>query len=87
MLNLSLRDGEFPELTLLSPRPAWQSQALCQGMGTDPFFGTTLAEARSICSTCAVRDECLEMALADPELSGVWGGTTSHERQILRRAS
>jgi WhiB family transcriptional regulator, redox-sensing transcriptional regulator len=87
MPNLSVRDREFPELALLSPRPAWQSRALCQGMGTDPFFGRTLAQARFICGMCAVRGECLEMALADPELSGVWGGTTAHERRVLRRAA
>ena len=33
---------------------------------------------------CPVRDECLDYALADPSLQGVWGGRTDAERRVLR---
>jgi hypothetical protein len=39
----------------------------------------------AICEVCPVRQECLEAALADPVLVGLWGGTTDAERRELRR--
>jgi hypothetical protein len=43
-----------------------------------------VAEALAVCAGCDVRAECLAAALADPNLVGVWGGTTSRERRELR---
>ena len=40
---------------------------------------------RALPSTIRVRRECLEAALADPELIGLWGGTTEAERREIRR--
>jgi hypothetical protein len=31
-----------------------------------------------------VRQECLDFALADDSLTGLWGGTTDTERQQIR---
>lgn len=42
-------------------------------------------EAIAICNTCDVRRECLDMAVDDPTLVGVWGGTTPEDRKRLRR--
>ncbi len=39
-----------------------------------------------VCDGCSVRVECLEVALADPELVGLLGGTTKRERRSKRRA-
>jgi hypothetical protein len=53
------------------------------------FFGTTIAEtgrAKAICANCPVRADCLRIALADPSLEGVWGGTTDGERAVTRSA-
>ena len=30
---------------------------------------------RGLCADCPVRLDCLEAALADPDLMGLWGGT------------
>jgi len=44
-------------------------------------------EAKTLCSTCTFRTECLQIALDEPELQGIWGGTTPRERLALRRRS
>jgi WhiB family transcriptional regulator, redox-sensing transcriptional regulator len=41
----------------------------------------------ALCESCAVRAECLAAALADPNLLGLWGGTTGTERRALRRGA
>jgi WhiB family redox-sensing transcriptional regulator len=38
-----------------------------------------------MCSTCPVRSECLEYAIAAEERWGVWGGLTAPERERLMR--
>ena len=61
-------------------RPEWQRRAACRSEGTELFVrgrdGGTYAKAKDLCAICAVRLECLEMAPADDELVGLWGGTT-----------
>ena len=55
----------------------------------DLFFperGGSAAPAKRVCSTCPVKDKCLQYAVDAVEiLDGVWGGTTVHERRPLRR--
>ena len=52
-----------------------------------PSRGRTDYEAvRALCAACPVRQECLEVALADSDLLGLWGGTTDAERRELRRS-
>lgn len=43
-----------------------------------------IEEARTVCSQCPVRLLCLENAVADPELIGIWAGTTPMERRRIR---
>ena len=62
----------------------------CRGVHTSLFFTDTgnvteARQAKSVCAGCPVLEECMEYAVADPELSGVWGGTTSRERREIRR--
>jgi WhiB family redox-sensing transcriptional regulator len=45
--------------------------------------------AKRICILCPVRAQCLEYALAGADTwggiaTGIWGGTTPHERDQLR---
>jgi WhiB family redox-sensing transcriptional regulator len=66
---------------------AWMERALCRGEDRDLFFpsvGASSTKARAICSTCPIGGQCLAYALADNELSGVWGGTTTQERKRLQ---
>ena len=52
-----------------------------------PSVGASSTKAREICSACPVRQECLDFAMADNELTGVWGGTTTQERKRLRTSA
>ena len=42
------------------------------------------ASARSICSQCAVRADCLSYALRVNEPLGIWGGLNAAERRARR---
>lgn len=65
----------------------WRNRADCQGLDPNWWFptqGQPTEHARQICRGCPVRLACLSAALADPTLSGIWGGTTGRERQRIR---
>jgi len=72
----------------------WSDVAACRGlrprlffpMPSEPRGRVRRAEgtARRICSGCPVIAQCLNHALADEDLPGVWGGTTADERVGLR---
>lgn len=75
---------------LARARPAWQRDALCREHPTVAFFprrSEDSAPAKAVCRTCLVRAECLAYALADPDLTGVWGATSAVERRAMRRAA
>ncbi len=68
---------------------SWQVDANCVGVDPDIFFperGASTKEAKSICTACQVRENCLEYALDNGEKFGIWGGTSERERRRLRRA-
>lgn len=80
--------------------PDESAQALCAQVGGELFFLDEDARgnrtkrgfltwemrmAKSICEQCPVKQPCLEEALANPGLQGVWGGTTGNERRRMRR--
>ena len=44
-----------------------------------------LAEAAPICGGCPVRDRCLELALSDLSLAGIWAATTLDQRRRMVR--
>jgi len=79
---------ELPTLEDLLARPAWQREALCRGEAVAMFVRAPKADygrLRAVCGACPVRRECLEFALADDSLIGLWGGTTDAERRELRQ--
>lgn len=72
----------------------WQYQGACRAYGDEQFFhpegerGAARrrrdANAKAICATCPVLQQCREHALKVREPYGVWGGLTEEERaQIL----
>lgn len=66
----------------------WHKRAACRGVDPDIFFPETEEEAwyaKAICGSCAVRQPCLEHALARRERDGVWGGATEAERRRIIR--
>jgi len=66
--------------------------AACQGLDVNLFFpgiGENLKAKQAIlvCSTCPIRQRCLEFALqwTTRDCPGIWGGTTEGHRARLRR--
>jgi WhiB family redox-sensing transcriptional regulator len=68
---------------------AWQTDALCAQTDPEAFFpekGGSTRDAKKICTTCEVKAQCLDYALANDERFGIWGGLSERERRRLRRA-
>lgn len=62
--------------------------ATCRSYPPATFFpsqGLGVLVAQQICSTCAVRNDCLEFALTERIDHGVWGGTSERQRRRLLR--
>jgi WhiB family transcriptional regulator, redox-sensing transcriptional regulator len=75
-------------LGLLTTPGSWQDAAACRDADPELFFATdetSRHDALTMCSTCPVRMECLEHALTNREVYGVWGGTDENERKRLSR--
>lgn len=65
----------------------WQDQAACAGHDPDIWFrgrGGSIEEAREICWGCPVRTDCLQYALDNREIFGVWGGLSEKQRRRIR---
>jgi len=43
-------------------------------------------EAQNICLTCPVMAACRDYAMANPSLSGTWGGLTEQDRERMRHS-
>ena len=71
----------------LFSRPEWQQYGACRGEDIETFvpsLGGNFARARQLCRGCSVRQECLNFAMDDEEVIGMWGGTTATERRQMR---
>lgn len=42
-------------------------------------------EAKITCMECPYKTRCLQYALKNPELQGIWGGTTEYQRKAIRK--
>ncbi len=72
------------------PETSWMDWAICLEVDPEIFFpgqGGSLQDVRAICRQCPVEAECLEYALANPELEGVWAGTGERQRMNMRRGA
>jgi WhiB family redox-sensing transcriptional regulator len=74
----------------------WRERAACLPYPSVLFFGLDDNEApadrrareeqaKAICATCVVKQECLEYALTMREPYGIWGGLTEVERKARLR--
>lgn len=71
----------------------WRKDAACKIMGFDLFFGgedeppaTRISrelQAKEICKSCIVKQDCLEFA-QETDCYGIWGGLTMVERRRLK---
>jgi WhiB family redox-sensing transcriptional regulator len=67
---------------------AWQTDSLCAQTDPEAFFpekGGSTRDAKKICGSCEVRNQCLEYALQNDERFGIWGGLSERERRKLRK--
>lgn len=65
---------------------SWTVDALCAQVDPEIFFpeqGASTTEAKAVCSSCLVRAECLDYALATHQRFGVWGGVSDRSRRAL----
>lgn len=73
--------------------PGWHDDAACRpvlwvGKVMPDFFvevGRSTAPAKAVCNRCPVLEECLAEALANPWMTGTWGGTSERQRRAMRR--
>ncbi len=88
-LTLVEMTGGLTGLSGLTPEdPGWQELALCAQTDPEAFFpekGGSTREAKRVCQSCEVRQECLEYALGNDERFGIWGGLSERERRRLKR--
>lgn len=69
--------------------------AACREEDPDLFFpiGSTgpalvqTEDAKAVCRSCPVRQECLRWALDNGQDAGVWGGLDETERRAMKRRS
>lgn len=69
-------------------RPDWYDRAECRGLPSAWWIserGDDSLNGKEVCGVCPVRAECLEYAVADPSLIGIWGGTSPKQRVAIRR--
>ncbi len=69
----------------------WKLNANCRGEPINLFFPqrtdhhSVNRKALKLCENCPVKEPCLETAIADPKLSGIWGGATGMKRKQIRK--
>lgn len=76
-----------------APAAEWRSLGACLTADPDLFFPISsvgpgkaqIAQAKLICMTCRVQQQCLSYALETGQVDGVWGGASPEERKALRR--
>ena len=71
----------------------WRGRAECRDDPTPDLWHPSsdaktnrahIEMAKARCRPCPVRDACLAEAISDPDITGIWGGTTATERAALR---
>ncbi|MFE9758152.1 WhiB family transcriptional regulator [Streptomyces microflavus] len=80
-------------ITIAAPDPNWRSYSACRDVDPELFFphredgpwAEQVADAKSVCSWCPVRQQCLDWALETRQDTGVWGGLSESERRSMHR--
>jgi WhiB family redox-sensing transcriptional regulator len=66
----------------------WMGKGNCNQSSPAIFFpndGIGVAAAQRICASCPVRVACLEYALTNHFVHGVWGGASERQRLRMQR--
>ena len=75
----------------LNENPEWMKSARCRETDPEIFYpergsGATVAtQAYRICAGCEVRVQCLQYAVDNKEVFGIWGGLNEKARRKLKR--
>lgn len=67
----------------------WMATGNCNNHPPAVFFpsdGVGVEIAKEICSSCPVKEQCLEYALTNRVDHGVWGGTSERQRRRILKA-
>lgn len=70
----------------------WNDRAACQNYPAEWWDSEStrgvqkdFSEARRVCESCPVREQCLEWSIMAREDSGMYGGLDPKERALLRK--
>lgn len=71
----------------------WRHNAACREtdpelhfpIGTSGIHQVQVEAAKAVCDRCPARPACLEWAVDNPSVEGIWGGLTDGERRNYRR--
>lgn len=78
-------------MALYSESAPFDGTQACKSVDPELFFPedyldrATVLKAKAVCNSCPLTVACLQYALSDSSLEGVWGATTPRERKNLRR--
>lgn len=64
----------------------WRELRACKDKDVSFFFPTNKGGAKKamkVCETCPVKLACLEFAIVNQIMDGIWGGTTETVRERL----
>ena len=69
---------------------SWRAEAACYGWDHNIFFpqrgeAKKVKLAKSICKDCLVKQECLEFAVSNEIVDGIWGGLSGREMRKHKR--
>ncbi len=70
-------------------RSDWQEQAVCASVEPDLFYPAPhehgrRRQAKALCASCPVVNECLQWALEINDKFAILGGLTAHEREAIK---
>ncbi len=93
-------DVQESKLAMNIEEADWRRQAACKGANGDLFYPKSVWSreskdvrqqreqmAKRVCARCSVQASCLDWALRNGEVVGVWGGKTERERRALAKSS
>lgn len=86
---MTLIDLSFMLAPAEDDKHAWRDQAVCAQVDPEMFFpekGGSTKAAKRLCGMCDVREECLQWALDNQEMFGIFGGLSERERRPLLHA-
>lgn len=90
-MNISLLPEDYPDFQEFGTPPCAESDPDAF-FSQEPLEGALIRrtrydyerEAKQVCFECPYRARCLQYALKDPDLVGIWGGTTEKDRGRIR---